>query len=348
MRIFAVTTMRNEGPFILEWVAHMRAIGVTDLAVYTNDCDDGTVELLDLLAAEGWLDHIPQDLPPGDSPQWSALKAAWGHPARKTCDWAVVCDVDEFINVHAGAGALGDLIDAVPKGTEAIAMPWRLFGNAGQVGFTDKPVCEVFTQSAPDFAQFPIAATFFKTLFRPDGRFNNFGVHRPKQQNPVKHGLPVWSDGSGQVMPDHFVRNQKRMALAGAGVGRALVECNHYSVKSVHSFLVKRARGLPNRAEKPIDLSYWVKRNFNAVENTSISRSADRRKVELEKLRALPGVNAAHQACVDAHKLAFDRLITEIKNYDLFTEILVAGASQTLSTKAAHDLYRMYQNVRAD
>ena len=46
MRILAVTTLRNEAPFIVEWVAHMRAIGVTDLLVYTNDCDDGTEALL--------------------------------------------------------------------------------------------------------------------------------------------------------------------------------------------------------------------------------------------------------------------------------------------------------------
>ena len=46
MRILAVTTLRNEAPFIVEWVAHMRAIGVTDLLVYTNDCDDGTDALL--------------------------------------------------------------------------------------------------------------------------------------------------------------------------------------------------------------------------------------------------------------------------------------------------------------
>ncbi|MGB0799487.1 MAG: glycosyltransferase family 2 protein, partial [Planktomarina sp.] len=38
--------MRNEGPFIVEWVAHMRHIGVADLLVYTNDCDDGTDVLL--------------------------------------------------------------------------------------------------------------------------------------------------------------------------------------------------------------------------------------------------------------------------------------------------------------
>ena len=65
MRILAVTTLRNEAPFIVEWVAHMRAIGVTDLLVYTNDCDDGTDALLAVLAKHGILHHIIQDVPRG-------------------------------------------------------------------------------------------------------------------------------------------------------------------------------------------------------------------------------------------------------------------------------------------
>jgi hypothetical protein len=83
MRILAVTTLRNEAPFIVEWVAHMRAIGVTDLLVYTNDCDDGTDALLAVLANHGILHHIIQDVPQGVSPQWQALKAAWWHPLRR-------------------------------------------------------------------------------------------------------------------------------------------------------------------------------------------------------------------------------------------------------------------------
>ncbi len=45
--------MRNEGPYILEWLAHHRAIGVRDALIYSNDCDDGSDALLDLLAGAG-------------------------------------------------------------------------------------------------------------------------------------------------------------------------------------------------------------------------------------------------------------------------------------------------------
>ncbi len=44
-----VTTMKYEGPFILEWLAYHRAIGFDDILVYTNDCDDGTDDMLAML-----------------------------------------------------------------------------------------------------------------------------------------------------------------------------------------------------------------------------------------------------------------------------------------------------------
>ena len=47
MRITAVTCVKNEGPFLLEWIAFNRLIGVTDFLFYSNDCSDGTDRLLD-------------------------------------------------------------------------------------------------------------------------------------------------------------------------------------------------------------------------------------------------------------------------------------------------------------
>jgi hypothetical protein len=52
-RTAIVTTMKNEGPFILEWIAYHRAIGVDDFLIYTNDCTDGTDTMLQMLMAKG-------------------------------------------------------------------------------------------------------------------------------------------------------------------------------------------------------------------------------------------------------------------------------------------------------
>ena len=49
--------MRNEGPFIVEWVCWYQMLGF-EVLIATNDCTDHSVALLDRLAEEGWLTHI--------------------------------------------------------------------------------------------------------------------------------------------------------------------------------------------------------------------------------------------------------------------------------------------------
>ena len=346
MRILAVTTLRNEAPYIVEWVAHMRAIGVTDLLVYTNDCDDGTDALLAVLAKQGVLHHIVQQVPKGTSTQWQALKAVWTHPLRKSCDWAVACDVDEFINVHLGEGSLHDLIAAVPDQTDAIAMPWRLFGNAGIDRFEDRPITEQFQQAIPADAMFPIAATFFKTLFKPAGPFNGFGVHRPKQKDAAKHPRPYWI--AYDMAQDATLLGQMphRMSLIGMARGVRPVECNHYSLRLAQSFLMKHARGLPNRSSKPIDLAYWVQRNFNTEHNPSIDRSRRARIAEMQRLLAFKDVAQAHQAGVAHHQNRIAHILGQPEGYELYCNILLAAEGRILPDHKAREMFQLYQKLQ--
>ena len=71
-RTTAVSMMKDEGPYVLEWVAHHLALGFTDLVVYTNDCSDGTDEMLLRLEALGLVHHRRNDIPEGLRPQPSA------------------------------------------------------------------------------------------------------------------------------------------------------------------------------------------------------------------------------------------------------------------------------------
>ena len=53
MKILSASTVRNEGPYLLEWIAWHQVLGVTDFLVYSNDCDDGSDLLLNRLAEHG-------------------------------------------------------------------------------------------------------------------------------------------------------------------------------------------------------------------------------------------------------------------------------------------------------
>ena len=58
-RYMIVTAMKNEGPYILDWIAHHLSIGFEHFFVATNDCDDGTDRILDRLAELGHVTHVP-------------------------------------------------------------------------------------------------------------------------------------------------------------------------------------------------------------------------------------------------------------------------------------------------
>lgn len=343
-----VSTMRNEGPFLLEWLAHHMGAGFTDFLIYSNDCDDGCDAMLDALHAAGVLTHVRHARAAGQSIQWQALRAAWKHPLRKAADWILVADADEFLNIHVPGHSLNDLLSAMPAGSDAITLPWRLFGHNDAVFLEDRPVREQFTAAIPGNCTFPLQATFFKTLFRRRGAFNQLGVHRPRQRPEDKAGLPLFVDGSGAPLPEEFARTVQKVTLWGFGTGRALAEINHYAIRSAASFILKRDRGLPNRAMRSVDLDYWVARNFNTAEENSIHAMVPASAPHLEALRAIPGVADLHDGAVAWHHERFDVLMQDDETQHLFARCVTAGGSKVLPRRLQDQLisWRMTINER--
>ena len=54
-----LSSFRNEAPFVLEFVAHHKVLGFDQIIIASNDCTDGTVQILDALQAMGVIRHMP-------------------------------------------------------------------------------------------------------------------------------------------------------------------------------------------------------------------------------------------------------------------------------------------------
>ena len=318
-RILAVTCMRNEGPYCLEWIAHHRAAGVTDFLIFTHDCTDGTPELLDLL---GDVTHVPFVPEVDKSVQWQAMRLADRHDLMKQADWALFFDCDEFLCLEAPMRSLNDLIAAVPADTDAIALPWRFFGADGQESLQDALTPLRFRRAAPEPFHLP-AGSFFKTLHRP-AAFQKLGVHRPKKKGSTS---PQWNLGGVQAAPGGFAENDNRINIFGTLQTHARARLNHYSLRSAAEFMVKRGRGLPNRTTKPLDLHYWAERNFNTVKDTMIDPMMAATKAEMARLRALTGVAAAHEAAIQWHQDAFAALMSDPAEVQFYWHLLLLGTS---------------------
>ena len=277
-----VTTMRNEGPFMLEWVAYNRAIGFTDLLIYTNHCDDGTDAIAARLQELGMARHVENVFKAGASPQRVALRRALKQDIYRDCDWVICADCDEFLNIRAGDGTLDALFEAVGE-ADAISVAWKLFGSGGQAEYADRFVTERFLWAAPEDYTDKYRARGLKTLFRPGAPVVKIGVHRPKFE-----GRPegfVWKDAGGQPMPEKFF---EAGWSAHAGFSHDHARLHHYAVRSVDSFLVKRERGRTNHIDRDQGAAYWADMNLNMEQDRSILPMAGRARAERERLMADP------------------------------------------------------------
>lgn len=337
-RILAITVMRNEGPFVLEWVAHHLAIGVTRFLVYSNACDDGTDDLLDALAGLGVVDHVRQDGVKG-SVQWQALKAAKDHPSYAGADWVAVMDCDEFISLRSDLADIPGLI-AATKDPDAILMPWRFFGHSGHLRYEDAPVTERFTMAAPLDLMFPAAARFFKTLYKPNGPFSRPGVHRPKTRSKFLDTVR-WVGPNGMALPKEFAQDDAKILSPVLPQTDDMVRLNHYSLRSLEDFMVKRARGLPNRKSKPVDATYWAERNFNVVSDTRIERHASGTRPTLDALLRHAKIRAAHEACVERHRAKITELLSDPDERHLFSRLALLQGSDAPSPETAKELLRL-------
>ncbi len=336
LKLLAVLTVRNEGAFLLEWLAHHRAAGFTDFLVFSNDCQDGTDTMLDRLAAMGWLTHVRNDGPYDKAGiQFTALKQAEKLDIVKSADWILTLDIDEFVNVKTGDHTLPALLAALPEAT-AITLTWRLFGNAGVQRYVDATITETFTRCAPNIIFWPWRAAMFKTLYRNDGSYKKLGVHRPRSPDKTRLDQARWFDGEGRELGPEF-KTQRIFSNYGRSNSR-LVQLNHYPLGAMESYVLKSDRGRVNRSDLPLGMDYWVERNFNTDTDTTINSLAQARAPILESLHADPALGALHQDAVNWRQKRFKELMTEETFRSLYSRLMMAPASIPIPVDTAREL----------
>ena len=290
-----VTTMKNEGPFILEWIAYHRAIGFTGFTVFTNDCDDGTDKIIQRLEVLGLANHVENKLKPGQSPQRKALRRSQWHNKTQEADWLMCADVDEFLNVRVGNGHLDDLMAAVGE-VDAISFCWKLFGHAQRESFVPGFVTEQFLWAAPEDSYPHFRASGLKTLSRNNDKFVRIRIHRPLVNQEAED--LQWVDAGGNKMP---VSYHKSGWSAHSAFAHDFARLHHYAVRSIDSFLVKRDRGRTNHINGDQGIDYWQSMNMNHSFDGSIIARLPAARAEYAKLIADPELAALHEAACDWH-----------------------------------------------
>lgn len=325
-QVTAVSMMKDEGPFVIEWIAHHLAIGFTDLVVYTNDCSDGTDDMLIRLEELGLAHHRRNVIPEGLRPQPSALNHAQVEPVVCKSDWVMVFDADEFLSIRYGDGTLDDLITAAKaQDANGIVVTWRIFGSGGVVDWSRAPVTEQYLFAAPPMWN---KGWGVKTLFTFDPDYWKLGIHRPKMKNRhIDTPFPdtvKWLNGSGREMEDYFKFRGWRSITRT--VGYDWVQLNHYAVKSVDSYAIRKMRGNVNNKKDKYNSDYWSLQDRNEVHDDTMLRYSDRRSAIMAELLQDPVLNRLHHAAIDRAEARLAELRQTEAYHQLVADLAKASA----------------------
>ena len=300
MEVTIVACMKNEGPFILEWLAHHRAIGVTRFIIFSNDCTDGTKELLDGLDDARIVRHLENPNCLVNSSQRINVAFSYAQHLKEyqRADFVALIDVDEFINIKMGDGTLGAVFAHLPD-FDVLSLNHVNFGFGGITAFQPAPLTDQFFLTGGEQDGVGVKTrTAIKSIHRVHPYItpaNHFPGVAPEAQQGVK-----WCDGSGQQIAINPGKPRRKMLNVK---GRTeYMQLNHYVLRSVESFLVKHDRGNVFGFDKVNAVEYANAYNHNRVADRSILATQARRSAETAALLDLPQIATLHNACVENHR----------------------------------------------
>lgn len=309
MRCSIIACARNEGPFLVEWISHHLSLGFEKIFVATNDCQDGTELILDLIS-KVWpvfrIDNSEQI--EGLTYQRSAVKRCLNHPEILDQDWVLHIDLDEYLNILDGPDSVSDLMENY-KDFDAVQIEWRLFGNDGRKHWDGVSIVDSFLSCETQ----PIGTRAPKTIFRRLS-FDDVAPHCPKMPTKPESDLKIVNT-SKEMLDTSIAYSKKGTTLLRDDTQISWERCviNHYMHKSHDltrfSYLLRGdANGRENRSsnKRKITGNLYAKFNRNETTDWSISSNRNDRIRIQNEIWETPGVLEAHY---NSKKWFFDQLL---------------------------------------
>ena len=343
--LLAISMMKDEAPFLLEWYAHHLAVGLTKILVNTNDCSDGTDDMLIRLEELGLGYHRRNDIAEGVKPQPSAMKHTQAEPIVRDADWVLMFDADEFLCINYGDGTLDPMLDAAGD-ANGIVITWRIFGSGNVVDWNREPVTEQYLYAAPPTWN---KGWGVKTFFKFDHEHWKLGIHRPSIKNRhLETDFPdtvKWLNGSGLPMEDYFKFRGWRSIRRT--VGYQWAQLNHYAVKSVDSYAIREFRGNVNNKKDKYNSDYWALQDRNEVLDDKVLRYKERRQAIVDELLTEPVLSKLHYDAIDRVEARLDEYRKTEAYEELKSGLIEAGKIPITQVEAKPPKARNPEEIKA-
>lgn len=271
---------KNEKPYVVEWLAHHRLMGVERFFIADNESTDGTTELLEALQACGYLVSYRIPTPQGDSPQLVAYRymvARHGHEV----DWLAFIDADEFIWPTGDQESLPAFVQSMSvrwPDLGALVLNWATYGSAGQMHHTPGLVVERFNWHAQrdHFANVAI-----KTLFRPADFVDVTCAHNVLLVDGRSHRH---TDGElRRTHPDYIDIPEKRYIRSDRVCWEGF-RINHYVIKSYQEFEQRKRRKGRAFIQRSLGTNYFLWHDNNEQHMPACPHRLARLRAEITRI----------------------------------------------------------------
>ena len=224
-----VAVMKNEAPYLKEWLDYHLLAGVDHFYIYDNDSTDNQAEVAAPYIAKGLVDYIPFS---GEAVQYLVYNDAINR-FKFQCRYMAFIDADEFIfpkNNQSIVEVVDDIFISVHR-TASLIVHWQHFGSNGQEKADySKGVLERFTKRAEvNWTYLGGGNTSFKPIFNP--RLIDFV--------PNCHRLAY--------LADYHAINERGVKIPDASrfndISTKKIVINHYHCKSWEEFSKRKLRG---------------------------------------------------------------------------------------------------------
>ena len=259
-RLGIAAIVKNEEPYIEEWVRYHHLIGVDRFYIFDNGSTDRTLAILRCLADEYSLELIDF---PGAKQQIPAYNYAIRY-FKEECKYLAFIDADEFI-VFRGDDLFGFVDNIIQSGKRigGLAVNWRMFGSSGHETKPDGLVIENYLYHANPGGP---GNDCVKNIVNPRAVYRYNHPHYPTYY-PFLHSV----DENGRIVKEW--RNE----IGETGK----IQINHYFTKSKEEWIQRRSLGKADTGGMRT-LEEFYQHDNNDIYDDSMLRYAEAIKREMK------------------------------------------------------------------
>lgn len=254
--------MKNEAPYIIEWLEFHKIVGVERFYLYNNNSTDNTLEILHPYVESG--EVILHDWPATTGQQMSAYQHSLS--AYKTeSEWIAFIDMDEYLFPTDKE----DLKEVLKEfdGEPGVAVNMLYFGSSGHKARPEGLQIEHFTKRSADDCEIN---KFVKSIVRPDEVIADKDPHLLMPINDKK-----------------FLVTENKEQLPWSQSREVLVQklrINHYYTRSKQEMKEKSMRGDAIFPVQQKQLTLIESRDNNEIEDLTIQRFVPKLRQAVDSL----------------------------------------------------------------